>query len=401
MAELNEDIWHLVFQAAADHDSEDRDRHQESINTLLACCLVCKTWRRLAQSVLQKFLFVSTKAQLDRRLLNRTEKEVSYIRHAVFRQSGEAYFRCDPEPTLLALPTSELFSLVFCMDGTFAQGRDAVDRAAIGTGHHVPLPYPFTLSRLRELLVGSINGGASWTPLLQVTPALHDLTMVGVGWTGRSEYANTPLYLPVQPPPFSLKRLDIRSSNIRRSPLRWLLSTSGQSLQSLGVRFLQREWNTMADVSEMRDEGLLPNVTHLDIETSERNVKSWDGFLSAPLAKWSGIKSIYIYGSDNKCRAALIHGISRLEHVPLIELGAGDMRLHEFKGLFRLRKGKLRQGTVLRLLTSPPGSSHAHRGYGPWDYQAKEYWDEMGEDATEVALKAGVTLEISSSSRKL
>ncbi|KAK5718482.1 hypothetical protein LTR15_008212 [Elasticomyces elasticus] len=325
MAELNEDIWHLVFQAAAGHDSEDRDRHQESINTLLACCLVCKTWRRLAQSVLQKFLFVSTKAQLDRRLLNRTEKEVSYIRHAVFRQSGEAYFRCDPEPTLLALPTSELFSLVFCMDGTFAQGRDAVDRAAIGTGHHVPLPYPFTLSRLRELL----------------------------------------------------------------------------SLQSLGVRFLQREWNIMADVSEMRDGGLLPNVTHLDIETSERNVKSWDGFLSAPLAKWSGIKSIYIYGSDNKCRAALIHGISRLEHVPLIELGAGDMRLHEFKGLFRLRKGKLRQGTVLRLLTSPPGSSHAHRGYGPWDYQAKEYWDEMGEDATEVALKAGVTLEISSSSRKL
>ncbi|KAK3641467.1 hypothetical protein LTR56_011280 [Elasticomyces elasticus] len=402
MTELNEDILRLVFQAAAAsiHTSENRD--PESPSTLLACCLVCKTWQRPAQAILQRTLVIGSERQLARRLLSRSEDDLKYVREAIFsQQSGRGYFRCDPEPVLKALPTNELVSLAFRLDGTFAPGRDAIDRAAIGTRHHAPPPYPFTFPRLREAVLGNINGGASWTPLLQVTPALQYLEMVGVGWTGHSEYAHTPLYLPLQPPPFSLKHFDLHRSHIRREPLRWLLSRSGQSLQCLSIRFLQRDWDTMADVSELRAERLLPNVTHLDIETNQSNVKSWEKWLSGPLAKWSGIESIYIYGLDNKCRAALIHGISKLDPIPLVELGVGDMRLHEFKGLFRLRKGKLRQGTVLRLLTSPSGNSHAHRGYGPWDYQAKEYWDEMGEEATEIALKAGVTLEISSTSRRL
>ncbi|KAK3653646.1 hypothetical protein LTR56_004501 [Elasticomyces elasticus] len=377
MTELNEDIWRLVFQAAAASIHTPENRDPESSNTLLACCLVCKTWQRPAQAILRRTLVISSERQLKQRLLQRSEEDLKYVREAVFsHRSGQGYFTCDPEPVLHALPTAELVSLAFRLDGTKVPRRDAIDRAAIGSGHYAPPPYPFTFPRLREAVLGNINGGASWTPLLQVTPALEYLELVGVGWTGNSDH-------------------------IRREPLRWLLSRSEQSLRSLSVRFVQRDWETMAHVSELRAEGLLPNVIHLDIETNQSNVKSWEKWLSGPLAKWSGIESIYIYGMDNKCRAALIHGISQFDPVPLVELGVGEMRLHEFKGLFRLRKGKLRQGTVLRLLTSPPGTSHAHRGYGPWDHQAKEYWDEMGEDATEVALKAGVTLEISSSSRRL
>jgi hypothetical protein len=94
----------------------------------------------------------------------------------------------------------------------------------------------------------------------------------------------------------------------------------------------------------MRDEGLLPNICHLTYLLSDCGPGSQNYYKensSIPLAMWSALKSAFIYGKDARALTAIIHSISQLSPPPRIEMGVGEMRMMEFKALFRLRKGKL------------------------------------------------------------
>jgi hypothetical protein len=147
----------------------------------------------------------------------------------------------------------------------------------------------------------------------------------------------------------------------------------------------------------MRAEGLLPNVNHLTYSLSHSYgaQKYHKDNLTAPMSLWSGLTSINIYASESKARAAIIHGVSHFSPPPRVELGVGEMRLAEFKALFRLRKGKLQPGTQLRLITRRPENMGGKRGgYVTWDQHAEDYWAEMEEDAVEVAGKYGVELVV-------
>lgn len=76
----------------------------------------------------------------------------------------------------------------------------------------------------------------------------------------------------------------------------------------------------------------------------------------------------------------------------MVEMGAGDMRMAEFKALFRLRKGKFQPGTQLRLISKQPSDGS---GRVSWDGEAVSYWVEMEEDVVEIAAKHSVSAEIS------
>jgi len=75
-------------------------------------------------------------------------------------------------------------------------------------------------------------------------------------------------------------------------------------------------------------------------------------------------------------------------------MGAGDMSLHEFKALFRTRKGKLQPGTELRLITKPPEVYPRSEVYYGWGGAADSYWRDREEEVFEVAAKYGMRLEI-------
>jgi hypothetical protein len=188
-------------------------------------------------------------------------------------------------------------------------------------------------------------------------------------------------------------------SHIKETPLRWLLSGgSSETLTYLEVSQPQPEWDTFVSISKMRAEGLLPSISHLTYSLSScgrGSEKYYKDNASAPLALWNGLTSIHVYGRDAKAKNAIVHGISHLSPPPRVEMGVGVMRMAEFKALFRLRKGKLQPGTELRLFTKQPRDSRgSHRGYPDWDGEAESYWEEMEEDAMEVAAKYGVRVEV-------
>jgi hypothetical protein len=152
----------------------------------------------------------------------------------------------------------------------------------------------------------------------------------------------------------------------------------------------------------MRAEGLLPKVSHLTYFRSSFNSETRTYFMenvSAPLAMWNGLKTVYIYGDGAKAQAAIFHGISQLSPPPLIEMDVGEMRMLEFEALFRLRKGKLQPGTALRLITKRPVEEHCIRGYLNQNGDAESYWAGVDEEAAQVADKHGVRVEISAMPR--
>ncbi|CAJ2513256.1 Uu.00g013750.m01.CDS01 [Anthostomella pinea] len=399
MPTLNDDILLLIFEAVG--TSKDRRRDQSCVKTLLACCLVSEAWQRLVQPILNQVLIIDSEDHLQRRLLNRSPEDLKGVREIVLQQSHpDAHFHLDLGQVLRALPLQNLRSFI-CFDrATFGgyHSHDPLDRSLIGQVRYSPPPLDHDLSSVREALLCNINGGSSWTPFLLRTTKLRDLTFHGAGWTGHSEYANSPLYLPSEPAPFSLKRLEIFRSCIQKEPLRWLLSSSADSLKHLSVRYMQREWDTFADISKLRADGLLPEVHHLTFAVSDsRGVKNFDDIVRKPLAAWQGLHTMYIYGEDNKCRAAIFHGLSQLQPCPVIEMGVGDMRMIDLKSLFRLRKGKLQPGTHLRLISKRVRTEGRMGGYETWgtqDGQSHEYWSEMEEEAKELAKKHGVKLEV-------
>jgi hypothetical protein len=216
---------------------------------------------------------------------------------------------------------------------------------------------------------------------------------------GNSSFALAPRFLPNSPPPFRLKRLEIFRSVIKEAPFRWLLSGgSSETLTYLEISHINPKWDTFLNISKLRAEGLLPNISHLtySLSNSGKSEKYYNQNASTPLALWNGLTSIYIYGKDAKAQAAIIHGISHLSPPPRVEMGVGDMRMVEFKALFQLGEGKLQPGTELRLILKQPTNSRGARGaYFSWDEDAESYWGEMEEEAKEVADKHGVKVEIS------
>lgn len=72
-------------------------------------------------------------------------------------------------------------------------------------------------------------------------------------------------------------------------------------------------------------------------------------------------------------------------------MGVGDMKLHEFKAKFRLRKENFQQGTHLRLIVRNPSGE---RGYERWDQDTEAYLEEMEEEVMDVAEKYGIEIEI-------
>ncbi|KAK5107781.1 hypothetical protein LTR62_000705 [Meristemomyces frigidus] len=403
MPSLNEDLYRHILLLLGQNSPNSSRRNQETLDTLLSCCLVSKLWLGLAQPILQTAIPIETHNHLQKRILQRSKHQLRLVREVVVREHGrgqiERHF--DAAEIFHALPTEHLKALHFFdqinLDHFFGgAGGDAAEWKLIGTKLYSPPALPFDFSNLRQATLCSTPGGSFWTPLLMVAPALVDLTFHGAGWWGYSSYADSPSYLPSQPPPFSLRRLDIMRSHIKPVPLEWLLSSSAESLRDLRMLYLQREWDSMIDVSALRQQGLLPSVEYLNVQTSETVSKELGRQMSDPLAQWSGIKSIYFCAADNKYRAAIIHGISRLRPIPVVELGVTDMKIHDFKGLFKLRKGKLQPGTTLRLITRPSRWRSRGRGggYSRWDQYAPEYWAEYAEEATELAARQGVELEI-------
>jgi hypothetical protein len=164
------------------------------------------------------------------------------------------------------------------------------------------------------------------------------------------------------------------------------------------VAHQQPEWDTFRNISKMRAEGLLPNICHLtylQTHSLPGSQKYFKENSSAPLALWNGLKSVQIHGRDSKTLAAIFNGISQLSPPPRVELLVGDMRMVDFKALFRLRKGKLQPGTELRLITKRPKDECRTSGYFRWDQDTESYWAEMEEEAAQIADKYGVSLVVS------
>jgi hypothetical protein len=113
------------------------------------------------------------------------------------------------------------------------------------------------------------------------------------------------------------------------------------------------------------------------------------------MAMWNGLKSIFIYGVDSKANAAIIHGVSQLSPSPRVELCVGEMRMAEFKSLFRLRNGKLQPGTELRLITRKPADKPRLGSYLGRDEDAETYWTEMEEEVAQVVGRHGIKTELS------
>lgn len=90
-----------------------------------------------------------------------------------------------------------------------------------------------------------------------------------------------------------------------------------------------------------------------------------------------------------------MNGLSQLQPSPEVEMGVGDMRMEDFKALFRLRKGKLQPGTLLRLVIRQVQTKGRMGAYETWDGEAREYWTEMEGDAMALAEKHGIRLQVS------
>jgi hypothetical protein len=396
---LHDDIHHLIIQSAGENTKEYR-RDQSCVETLLSCCLVSKKWRSLAQPILNRVVIANTEDDLERRLFNRSPQDLAGLRELVIRQKWSSHFGVDIEQVLRKIRPQSLRSLFF-FEGASQQRSDELDRSLIGQARFSPPPLPFDLSGLREALLCNEGTGSSWVPLLLVTPNLQDLTFYHCGWSGNSCYAHSPTYLPAGPPPFHLKRLEIYRSHIQEAPLRWLLSGgSAETLTHLSLKNLQPEWDTIINISKLRAEGRLPKITHLTLylmDTGGGSAKYYKQNVSTPLHLWQNLTSMYIYGSDNKSRAAIIHGVSQMSPPPIVEMGVGDMRMVEFKSIFRLRNGKLPPGTTLRLITKRFGEGRMD-GYTRWDQHAHEYWTDMEDEAAELAHKHGIKLEVAEGS---
>lgn len=393
--DLSYDIYHWIIQEVAS-TSRYGYRDPECVNSLLACCLVNSSWRQLAQPILNQTIVANTPKQLDRRLFHRSrDPHLKGVRTISLCEKDDIYFTIDVVAVLKALPSLPRLRSFHCYNhGLLSGSSDQKDREDVGKPRVIPHPVDLDLSSLRHATLGSIANGANWVPFLMATPTLQHLTLHGLGWWGNSSYANSPLYLPYSLPPFRLKRLDIIRSHIKESPLRWLLSGSSETLTYLEVSYLQAEWDTLKNLSKIRAEGLLPNITHLTCSKSDRHggaAKYYKENTTVPLTLWNGLHTVYLYGVDAKSTNAIIHGISQLSPIPRIEMGVGDMRLHEFRAKFRLRKGKFREGTKLRLVT---GEMAGGRGYIRWDGEAETYWEEMREVVMEIAEKNGIEIEI-------
>lgn len=394
--EFSYDIYHWIIQEVA-KTSRDGARDPDCVKALLACCLVNSSWRQLAQPILNQTIVANTKKELDCRILDRSEDPLlKSLRTIVLCEKNDIYTTFDVVAILKALPNLSLLQSFICYNhGRLPESSDQNDRELVGKSRFIPVSLDLDLSGLRHATLGSIPFGPNWVPFLMAIPNLQHLTLHGLCWWGHSSYANCLLYLPHSPPSFRLKSLEIIRSHVKEAPLRWLLSGgSSETLTYLEVSYLQAEWDTFKNISKIRAEGLLPNVTHLTFSKTDAGGgarKYYKENTTEPLTLWNGLKTVYMYGRDAKANNGIIHGISQLSPIPRVEMGVGDMRLHEFKAQFRLRKGKFQQGTHLRLIVRNPSGE---RGYERWDQDAEAYWEEMEEEVMDVAEKHGVETEI-------
>lgn len=395
--DLNYDIYQHIIRAV-DDTSTASTRDKLCLQTLLSCCLVNHLWRRLAQPILNQTIIVESEDDLKRRIAARlNDPHLTSLRNIVIRNTWQHRLYVDIETVLGSLPSPHLLRCFVGLEGIELPGNsDAQHREQVGAQRVIPLPLNVDLSGLREAVIGLVGTGPCWVPFLRVVPNLQYLTFYQSGWWGHSPYAGSPTYLPVEPPPFRLKRLEILRSHIKEEPLRWLLSGgSSETLTSLKSSHPQAEWDTFLNLSKMRAEGFLPNVQHVEILLSDSHpTKFYDENVSTPLGLWSGVKTVCIYGFDSKAMAALVHGIAQLDPIPKVELIVGDMRMVELKGLFRLRKGKFQPGTELRLVTQRAARPGLPSSYERLDTEAMEYWRNVEWEAAQVAEKYGVRLEI-------
>ncbi|EMC93751.1 hypothetical protein BAUCODRAFT_207939 [Baudoinia panamericana UAMH 10762] len=397
MVSLNDDIYRLIIQAAGENSHDGFARDEDCVKTLLACCLVCRTWRRLAQPILRSVIVINFTEQLDRRLLDRSHDELCGVTELVLGESWDRNVQgVDLEIVWRALPTSQLRGL-FCYGPTDRRFADINDKALIGSVRHLPSRLSQDFTGLREAVLSNLGGGAFWTPLLLAAPNLRSLTLYQASWSGRSVHADSPLYLPNEAPPFSLQHFELVESHVAKAPLVWLLSNSADSLKHVAVNYMDRERDDLISMSQLRADGKLPSVTHLTVNCGDSyGMKNYEEVLSGPLGRWSGLQTMFVQGDDDKARAAIIHGVSQLQPSPVVELGVGEMKMAAFKALWRLRKGKLRAGSLLRLVSKPTTYKGRYRPPGRWDWQAAEYWrkEDVASDASTIAAKYGVKLEI-------
>lgn len=181
--ELSYDIYHWIIQKVADASTEGA-RDQICVKTLMACCLVNRSWRQLAQPILNQTVVVNTKDDLDRRIFARSkEHHLNGVRNIVFREKNEGYYTFDLDTILRGLPHLHLLRSFTCYEGgRLPESSDAKDREVIGKSRVSPEPLDLDLSGLRQALLGSIPNGPNWVPLLLVAHNLQYLIFHGCGW---------------------------------------------------------------------------------------------------------------------------------------------------------------------------------------------------------------------------
>jgi hypothetical protein len=181
--ELSYDIYQLIIQEVADASMEGA-RDQICTKTLLSCCLVNRAWRQIAQPILNQTIVINTEGDLNRRILDRTkDRHLKSLRNIVFREKDEKYWTFDVDSILKALPNVQLLRSFVCYNhARLPDSSDAKDRELVGTSRFVPSALSLDLSGIREAVLGSIDFGPNWVPLMLGTPNLQYLIFHGCGW---------------------------------------------------------------------------------------------------------------------------------------------------------------------------------------------------------------------------
>jgi hypothetical protein len=181
--ELSYDIYHWIIQEVANSSTEGA-RDQLCVKTLLACCLVNRSWCELAQPLLNQTVVVNTSDELDRRIFARLkDHHLNGLRNIVLREKYGGYDTFEVDAILRALPNLRLLRSFTCYDhGRLSESSDAKDREVIGKSRVSPRPLDLDLSGLRQAVLGSINYGPNWVPLLLSAQNLQYLIFHSCGW---------------------------------------------------------------------------------------------------------------------------------------------------------------------------------------------------------------------------
>lgn len=181
--ELTYDVYYWIIQAVADVSTEGAG-DKVCVKTLLACCLVNRAWCRLAQPILNQTVVIETKNDLNRRIFAPSNvHHLTSLQSIILHMAPEEHFTFNVDTILRNLPNPHLLRTFACYDGArLPESSDEKDRELVGTSQFSPRPLDLDLSGLREALLGSIDFGPNWLPLLQIAPSLRCLELYCCSW---------------------------------------------------------------------------------------------------------------------------------------------------------------------------------------------------------------------------